>query len=94
MAEQAVRISKDLDAKVYHVARDYYHKLKQGQEIESQPEIKVMVSGTMDDGQSSSMVVKIRPNPLNCRMTTGWKIVADGKVWEIPSWELEKSRLL
>jgi hypothetical protein len=38
--------------------------------------------------------VKIRPNPINPRLSNGWKVIAENKVWEIPVDELEKSRLL
>lgn len=87
------RISKDLDRRIYELARNFYQDgRKRG--AESLPELKTMVSGALDDGTPQSLVVKILPNPINPRLATGWKVVAEDKVWEIPVEELEKSRLL
>ncbi len=91
MAES--HISQDIDVKVHKMARDYYQDGKK-RSAESLPELKVMISGTMDDGTPSSLVVRIKPNPINPRLASGWKIVAQDKVWEVPPEEMEKSRLL
>lgn len=87
------RISKDIDRKIYEMARAYYQDGKK-RNAESLPELKSMISGNMDDGHPTSMLVKILPNPINPRLSNGWKVVAENKVWEIPPDELEKSRLL
>jgi len=89
----AVKISKDIDAKIYAMARDYYRDVKKGGQ-DTASEIKAMVSGQLDDGNASSLLVRIMPNPINPRLAAGWKVSADQKVWEIPTSELEKSRLL
>ena len=86
-------ISKDIDAKIHKMARDYYQDAKR-RGAESLRELKTMISGNMDDGTPSSLVVKILPNPINPRLAAGWKVVAEATVWEIPPDELEKSRLL
>ena len=92
MASQP-KISKDLDERIFSTARSYYQDgRKRGSD--SLPELKTMISGTMDDGTPTSMLVKIRPNPINPRLATGWKVVVEDRVWEIPPGELEKSRLL
>jgi hypothetical protein len=87
------KISKEIDKKIYELARNLYQDGKK-RNAESLPELKVMVSGNMDDGTATSLLVKILPNPINPRLATGWKVVAENKVWEIPIDELEKSRLL
>ena len=87
------KISKDLDKRIYELARNFFQDgRKRG--AEKLPELKTMVSGELDDGTPTSMVVKIRPNPINPRLSSGWMVVAEDKVWEIPFEELEKSRLL
>jgi hypothetical protein len=87
------KISKDLDRRIYELARNFFQDgRKRG--AEKLPELKTMVSGELDDGTPTSMVVKIRPNPINPRLSSGWMVVAEDKVWEIPLEELEKSRLL
>ena len=91
MAE--AHISKDIDGKIHKMARDYYQDGKR-RSAESLPELKVMISGDMDDGTPQSLMVKIRPNPINPRLAAGWKAIAEDKVWEIPPEDLEKSRLL
>jgi hypothetical protein len=88
-----VHISKDMDARIHKLARDYYQDARR-RSAESLRELKTMVSGTLDDGTSASMVVKILPNPINPRLAAGWKIVCEDKVWEVPPDEMEKSRLL
>lgn len=87
------KISKDIDRKIYDLARNFYKDGKKRQ-AESLPELKTMVSGALDDGTPTSIIVKIRPNPINPRLSAGWKVVAESKVWEIPVEELEKSSLL
>ena len=88
-----IRISKDIDRKIYELARNFYKDGKK-RGAESLPELKTMVSGNLDDGTSSSIIVKIMPNPINPRLATGWKVVAGSNVWEIPLDEMEKSALL
>lgn len=88
-----VKFSKEIDAKIYGMARDYYQSAKKAGR-ERLPELRTMISGNTDDGTSLSIVVKILPNPINPRLSAGWRIVAEDKVWEIPPDELEKSRLL
>lgn len=88
-----VHISKEIDASIYKMARAFYQDSKK-QNKERVPELRTMISGAMDDGTPTSLIVKILPNPINPRLATGWKIVAEDKVWEIPGDELEKSRLL
>lgn len=90
---QEPRISQDIDKRIHELARNFYQDGKK-RGAESLPELKTMVSGTMDDGTPTSLVVKIRPNPINPRLSSGWKVIAESKVWEIPAEELEKSRLL
>jgi hypothetical protein len=87
------KISKDLDRKIHDLARNFYQDGKK-RGAENLPELKTMVSGTMDDGTPHSLLVKIRPNPINPRLSSGWKVIAQDKVWDIPSEELERSRLL
>lgn len=88
-----IRISKDIDSRIYSLARNYYQDGKK-QSKERLPELRTMVSGNMEDGSQRSLVVKIIPNPINPRLSSGWKVVAEDKVWEIPPEDLEKSRLL
>jgi hypothetical protein len=90
---QEPKISKDIDKKINDLARNLYQDGKK-RGAESLPELKTMVSGNADDGTSMSLFVKIRPNPINPRLSAGWKVIAENKVWEIPPEELEKSRLL
>ena len=90
---KAPKISKDMDEKIFSMARNYYQDGKK-RGSDSLPELKTMISGTMDDGTPTSMLVKIRPNPINPRLATGWKVVVEDRVWEIPPTEMEKSRLL
>ena len=92
MAEDA-KISSDIDRKIYDLARNFYQDGKKRQ-AESLPELKTMVSGNLDDGTPTSVIVKIRPNPINPRLATGWKVIVESNVWEIPPTELEKSKLL
>jgi hypothetical protein len=87
------RISKDIDRKIYELARNFYKDGKKRQ-AESLPELKTMVSGSLDDGTPTSVIVKIMPNPINPRLSAGWKAVVESKVWEIPVDEMEKSALL
>ena len=87
------KISRDIDRKIYELARNFYKDGKKRQ-AESLPELKTMVSGDLDDGTPSSILVKIRPNPINPRLSTGWMVVAGSNVWEIPVDEMEKSALL
>ena len=93
MPKAPANVSKDLDRKIHELARNFYQDGKK-RNAESLPELKTMVSGTLDDGTPTSMVVKIRPNPINPRLATGWKVIAQDKHWEIPPDELDKSRLL
>ncbi len=88
-----VRISKDIDRRIHSIAREYYAELRKSG-ADKGGEISQMVSGKLDDGTASSLVVKIRPNPINPRLSHGWKVVAEDRVWEIPPAEMEKSRLL
>ena len=88
-----VKFSREIDAKIYQMARSFYQDSKK-QGKERVPELRTMVSGAKEDGTQLSIVVKILPNPINPRLATGWKVVAEDKVWEIPAEELEKSRLL
>jgi hypothetical protein len=92
MAEET-RISKDIDRKIYELARNLYKDGKKRQ-AESIPELKTMISGTLDDGSPASVLVKIRANPINPRLSAGWKVTVEGNVWEIPVEEMEKSSLL
>jgi hypothetical protein len=92
MAEPS-RISRDVDRKIYDMARSYFADGKR-RNADKLPEFRTMISGEMDDGTSRSLMVKILPNPINPRLATGWRVVAEDKVWEIPSDEMEKSRLL
>jgi len=87
------KISKDIDKKIYELARNFYKDGKKRQ-AESLPELKTMVSGNLDDGTPTSVIVKIRPNPINPRLSAGWKVVAESNVWEIPVEEMERSSLL
>ena len=87
------KISKDIDRKIYDLARNFYKDGKKRQ-AESLPELKTMVSGNLDDGTPTSVIVKIRANPINPRLSAGWKVVVESKVWEIPVEEMEKSTLL
>ncbi len=87
------KFSKDIDARIYGLARAYYQDAKKGNK-ERVPELRTMVSGVGDDGVQHSLMIKILPNPINPRLANGWKVVAEDKVWEIPPDELEKSRLL
>ena len=90
---EASRISKDIDRKIYDTARSYYQDGKR-RSADKLPEMRIMISGAMDDGAERSMMVKILPNPINPRLSTGWRVVAEDKVWEVPPDEMEKSRLL
>jgi len=92
MAEET-KISKDIDKKIYDLARNLYKDGKKRQ-AESIPELKTMISGTLDDGSPASVLVKIRANPINPRLAAGWKVTVEGNVWEIPVEEMEKSTLL
>ena len=89
----AIKFSKEIDGKIYQMARNFYQESKRSNK-ERLPELRTMISGSSDDGTQLSIVVKILPNPINPRLATGWKVVAEDKVWEIPAEELEKSRLL
>ena len=92
MAEPS-RISKELDRKIYDMARSYFADGKR-RNADRLPEFRTMISGRMDDGTSRSLMVKILPNPINPRLHSGWRVVAEDKVWEIPTDEMERSRLL
>jgi hypothetical protein len=87
------QISNDIDKKIHELARNFFADGKR-RNAESLPELKTMVSGVLDDGTPTSVMVKIRPNPINPRLASGWKVVAESKVWEIPAAEMDKSRLL
>lgn len=87
------RISKEIDKKIEDLARDYYQELKRSGADQGK-EIRTMVSGNLDDGTPHSLFVKIRPNPINPRLNTGWKAVAEDRVWEISTTALERSKLL
>ncbi|MCK6480242.1 MAG: hypothetical protein HUU06_08760 [Planctomycetaceae bacterium] len=89
----ALKFSKEIDAKIYGMARDYFQQGKRSG-TERLSELRTMISGSLEDGTPLSIVVKILPNPINPRLSSGWRIVAEDKVWEIPAEELEKSRLL
>jgi len=89
----AMKFSPEIDKKIYGMARDYYQQGKKSGR-ERLPELRTMISGPMEDGSERSLVVKIIPNPINPRLSSGWRVVAEDKVWEIPADELEKSRLL
>jgi hypothetical protein len=93
MAAAAPHISKDIDRKIHELARNFYQDGKK-RNAETLPELKTMVSGTLDDGTPHSLIVKIRPNPINPRLAAGWKVIAQDKHWEIDPDEMEKSRLL
>jgi len=90
---EPIRISKDIDRKINEMARSYYQDARR-RSADKLPEFRTMISGAMDDGASRSLLVKILPNPINPRLSTGWRVVAEDKVWEISSEEMEKSRLL
>jgi hypothetical protein len=89
----ATQVSKEIDAKIYAIAREAYQEGKKTGK-ETIPEIRTMVSGAMDDCTPTSLMVKIVPNPINARLSSGWKVVAESRVWEIPATEIERSRLL
>jgi len=87
------KFSKDIDGQIYKMARAYYQQSKKDGK-ERVPELRTMISGAGEDGVQVSLIVKILPNPINPRLSAGWKVVAEDKVWEIPPDQLEKSRLL
>ena len=90
---EPIRFSKEIDRKINEIARSYYQDAKR-RNADKLPEFRTMISGNMEDGASRSLLIKILPNPINPRLSTGWRVVAEDKVWEIPSDEMEKSRLL
>ena len=87
------KFSQEIDGKIYAMAREYYQSAKKSGR-ERLPELRTMISGSADGGAQLSLIVKIIPNPINPRLSAGWRVVAEDKVWEIPPDELEKSRLL
>lgn len=93
MAEEKVHISLDVDMKIHAKAREYWQEHKNDPTGTLAP-LQTMISGTLDDGSPTSLFVKIQPNPINSRLTTGWKVVAEDRIWEIPQTEMERSRLL
>ncbi|MHC4820822.1 MAG: hypothetical protein ACYTDX_03760 [Planctomycetota bacterium] len=93
MGEDKVYISMDVDMKIHAKAREYWSEHKNDPSDKLDP-LQTMISGALDDGTPTSLFVKIQPNPINSRLATGWKVVAEDRVWEIPQAEMERSRLL
>jgi hypothetical protein len=89
----ALKFSKEIDGKINGMAREYYQSAKKAGR-ERLPELRTMISGATDDGTELSIVVKIIPNPINPRLSSGWRVVAEDKIWEIAPEDLERSRLL